>query len=447
MAYPYKSGLTSHELRTNVRQKIMNSDGHIALSNFHLLERAGPSRPAIRELAGEIQGVLSATKLLPAQLQGRLIAVGVGSRGIASLQEIVRAVCDWLKAQGAKPFVFPAMGSHGGSTAEGQRRILEEYGITSEALEVELRCSMDVVNLGATPEGFQVFADRNAWESDGVVVINRVKPHTDFTGKIESGLLKMIAIGMGKAEGARECHRWSWKFGFEKAIRAMAGRALASGKILGGLAVVENECHQIAAVRAALAQDIPEVEEEMLKLARPLVARIPFPKLHLLIVDELGKNISGTGMDTKIIGRGVELEPGEAPAIGLIYVRDLTPESGGNALGIGMADVMHERLYRKIDLQKMYANARASMNPPMPRLPIYLPSDREALDFALGALGSPEPGEQRLAWIQNTLNLNRLAISPALAQEAAGLAGWRLDPRTLVPNFDADGNVPSPLKG
>ncbi len=425
----------------------MNGNGHIPLSNFHLLERAGPSVPALRDLAGEIRAALSGMGLTAAQLHGRSIALGVGSRGIANLQDIVRAVCEWLKAQGARPFVFPAMGSHGGSTAEGQRRILEEYGITPGALEVEFRCSMDAVSLGATPEGFQVFADRNAWESDGVIVINRIKPHTDFTGKIESGLLKMIAIGMGKAEGARECHRWSWKFGFEKAIRAMAGRTLASGKILGGLAVVENECHQIAAVRAARAQDIPTVEEEALRLARPLVARIPFPKLHLLIVDELGKNISGTGMDTKIIGRGVELEPGQAPTITLIYVRDITPESGGNALGIGMADVMHERLYHKIDLQKMYANARASMNPPMPRLPIYLPSDREALDFALGALGSPDPGEQRLAWIQNTLNLTRLAISPALAQEAAELSGWRLDPKPLVPSFDAKGNIPSPLKG
>ncbi len=426
---------------------MIKSNGHNALPDFRLLERLGPSVPALPDLPGDIHRALSGINLPPGQLQGRSIAVGVGSRGIASLQTIVRAACDWLKAQGAKPFVFPAMGSHGGATAEGQRRILEEYGITPEALGVELRFSMDVVSLGATPEGFQVYADRNAWNSDGIVVINRVKPHTDFSGKIESGLLKMIAIGMGKEEGAGECHRWSWKFGFEKAIRAMAGRALASGKILGGLAVVENECHQIAAVRAARATDIPAVEEEALRLARPLVARIPFPSLHMLVVDELGKNISGTGMDTKIIGRGVELASGEAPAIGLIYVRDLTPESGGNALGIGLADVMHERLFRKIDLQKMYANARASMNPPMPRLPIYLPTDREALDFALGALGSPEPAEQRLAWIQNTLNLNRLAISPALAKEAAGLGGWRLDPETHVPNFDADGNLPSPLKG
>ncbi len=295
---------------------------------------------------------------------------------------------------------------------------------------------MEIVSLGTTPEGFQVFMDRLAWESDGVVLLNRVKPHTDFSGKIESGLLKMIAVGMGKAEGALECHHWSWKFGFETVIRAMSAKVLASGKILAGVAVVENEFHQVAALRAASAAGIAAMEEACLERARPLVARIPFPKLDLLIVDELGKNISGTGLDTKIVGRGVELQPGEAPQIRLIYVRDLTPESGGNALGVGLADAIHERLYRKIDLQKMYANARTSMNPPMPRIPIFLPSDQEALAWLLGALGSPEPAEQRVAWIRNTLNLNRIAISERLARDAAGLPGWRLLPEPFAPAFD-----------
>ena len=177
------------------------------------------------------------------------------------------------------------------------------------------------------------------------------------------------------------------------------------------MAVVENEFHQVAALRAAAAAGIVAMEEACLETARPWVARIPFPKLDLLIVDELGKNISGTGLDTKIVGRGVELQPGEAPQIRLIYVRDLTPESAGNALGVGLADAIHERLYRKIDLQKMYANARTSMNPPMPRIPIFWPSDQQALAWLLGALGSPEPAEQRVAWIRNTLNLHRIAIS------------------------------------
>ena len=202
------------------------------------------------------------------------------------------------------------------------------------------------------PRAFRSTSDRLAWESDGIVLLNRVKPHTDFSGKIESGLLKMIAVGMGKAEGALECHHWSWKFGFETVIRAMSAKVLASGKILAGVAVVENEFHQVAALRAADAAGIAAMEEACLETARQWVARIPFPKLDLLIVEELGKNISGTGLDTKIVGRGVELQPGEAPQIRLIYVRDLTPESAGNALGVGLADAIHERLYRKIDLAK-----------------------------------------------------------------------------------------------
>jgi hypothetical protein len=300
---------------------------------------------------------------------------------------------------------------------------------------------METVCLGVTPEGFKVYLDRLAWEADGVVVLNRVKPHTDFSGKIESGLLKMIAVGTGKAEGALECHHWSWKFGFEKVIRAMSAKALASGKFLAGVAVVENEFHEVAALRAADAAGIPAMDEACLEMARPLVARIPFPKLDLLIVEELGKNISGTGLDTKIVGRGVELHPGEAPQIRLIYVRDLTAQSGGNALGVGLADAIHERLYQKINLQKMYANARTSMNPPMPRIPIFFPSDQQALAWLLGALGSPEPAEQRVAWIRNTLNLQRIVISDLLAQDAAALPGWQLLRDSFTPSFDDGGDL------
>jgi len=418
---------------------------HIPLANFRVLERAGATVPEVMDLSGEVRLRLEALGLPRDQIRGRRIALGVGSRGIAQISQIVRAVCDWLKGQGASPFIFPAMGSHGGATAEGQLKVLENYGVTPTAMGVEILSSMETVVLGATPEGFQVFMDQNAWGADGVLVINRVKPHTDFSGKIESGLLKMLAVGMGKAEGARECHRWSWKYGFEKAIRAISGKVLATGKILGGVAVVENELHEIAAVRAARGETIVTTEEEALAIARPLVPRIPFYKFQLLIVNEMGKDISGTGMDTKVIGRGVELPPGEAPEIRLIYVRDLTPQSSGNALGIGLADLMHERLYRKIDLQKMYANARTAMNPPMPRIPYYSPSDREALDFALGALGSPEPREQRVVWVQNTLNLNRVAISESLAPEAAGLSGWKFLPGTCAPEFDAAGDLQSPI--
>ncbi|MFZ0963011.1 MAG: lactate racemase domain-containing protein [Terriglobia bacterium] len=411
------------------------------LGALRIVERVAPSAPALNDLPKELTLALENLALPAGSLREKRIAVAIGSRGIASINIMAREVCQWLKSQGARPFVFPAMGSHGGATAEGQEKILAEYGITPDFLGVDVLSSMEIVSLGTTPEGFQVFMDRYAWESDGVVSLNRVKPHTDFSGRIESGLLKMIAVGMGKAEGALECHHWSWKFGFEKVIRAMSAKTLASGKILAGVAVVENEFHQVADLCAASATGIAAMEESCLERARPLVARLPFPKLDLLIVDEMGKNISGTGLDTKIVGRGVELRPGEAPQIRLIYVRDLTPESGGNALGVGLADAIHERLYRKIDMQRMYANAWTSMNPPMPRIPMFLPSDQEALAWLLGALGSPEPAEQRVAWIRNTMNLNRIAISERLAGEAAGRPGWRQLPEPFAPSFDGMGNL------
>jgi len=415
-------------------------DDHIRLGAFRILERSGPSVPALLDLPAQVTQTLSALSLPREKLRDKRLALGVGSRGIASLSVLVKSLCAWLIDQGARPFVFPAMGSHGGATAEGQRKILAEYGVTAESLGVPVVSSMETIPLGSTPEGFQVHTDRQAFDADGVFVLNRVKPHTDFTGKIESGLLKMIAVGMGKAQGARECHRWSWKYGFEKVIRALSTQVLATGKILGGLAVVENECHQIAAVRAADAAGLVAMEEACMEMARPLVARLPFPKLDLLIVNELGKNVSGTGMDTRVVGRGLELPPGEAPEIRLIYARELTPESSGNALGVGLADAIHERLYRAIDFEKMYANARTSMNPPMPRIPIFWSSDREALDWLLGALGSPDPEEQRVAWIRNTLDLNRVAITGALADLAASLPGWRLRPEPFMPEVDNEGN-------
>lgn len=421
----------------------MSINGHIRLARFHLLERTGPSVPAIAQLEKEIHQTLSALSLPAERLRGRRIAVSAGSRGIAGLPELLRGICGWLKAQGAEPFVFPAMGSHGGATAEGQARVLKDYGITPQSVGAEIRSSMDTVSLGTTPEGIEVFMDSNAWRADGVVVMNRVKPHTGFSGSIESGLLKMTAVGMGKAEGAQETHRWGRKYGFERVIRSMSAVTLASGKILCGVGVIENEFHRIAGVRAARPEGLVTMEEGLLAEARCLVPRLPFQDLHLLIVDEMGKNISGTGMDTKVIGRGANFPPGKVSEIRLIYVRDLTAESAGNALGVGLADVIHERLFRKIDMEKTYVNVRTSLNPPMARLPMYFPTDRQALDFALSALGSPDESEQRIIWIRNTLDLNRVAVSSRLAREAAGLNGWRILPESLTPRFGADGDVHS----
>ncbi|MBI4166351.1 MAG: DUF2088 domain-containing protein [Acidobacteria bacterium] len=421
----------------------MSTNGTNSLSRLRRIERVAPSVPGLNDLAGDIHSALAALGLDSTCLRGKTIAVSAGSRGIASFRDIVRAVCAWLKAQGATPFVFPAMGSHGGATGEGQRKILKEYGVTPEFVGAEIRSAMETVAVGKAAQGYQSYMDRNAWESDGVVVINRIKPHTDFSGQIESGILKMIAVGMGKEDGARETHRWARKFGFEQVIRSMSGVALGSGKILCCLGVMENEFHEICAVRAARPAELPAVEEEALKLARTLVPRLPFAKLQLLVVDELGKNISGCGMDTKVIGRGTELQPGEAPDIQAIYVRDVTHESGGNAIGMGLADVMHERLFRKIDFQKTYLNSTVALNPAPAKMPLYVPTDRAALELMLGHLGRPGQEELRMAWIRNTLSLGRIAVSEVLAREAAALPGWRVLPEPAEIQFDPNGNLPS----
>ena len=424
----------------------MSKNGHIPLSSFKLLERTSPTMPGVADLEGEIRQSLSGLGISRDRLAGARVAVTAGSRGIANLKEIVKASCDWLKSQGAQPFVIPAMGSHGGATAEGQRLILEEYGVTPDFIGVEVKSDMDTVQVGETPEGFPVNVDRNAWEADSILVINRIKPHTDFSGSIESGLLKMIAVGLGKREGAAVTHRWSRRYGNEHVIRSIAGVTLATGKILCGLAVAENEMHQIALVRAALPDGIIAMEEAALPIARNLVPRLPLTKCQLLVVDEMGKNISGTGMDTKVVGRGARPVPVDSPEIGLIYVRDLTVESDGNSIGVGMADAIHERFYRKIDLSKMYMNSRTSLNPMMARVPMYMSSDREALDYMLATLGTPDVAEQRILWIRNTLELNRVAVSSAFAQEAGAPAGWQMLPEEFTARFDDASNVASPFE-
>ena len=418
---------------------------HLPLPNFYFLERKGPSRPPLEDLGASIQTHLAGLNLAAEKLRGRRIAIAVGSRGIASLQEIVRAICGWLKSQHTQPFIIPAMGSHGGGTAEGQRQILAGYGITEAGVGAEILSSTETLRVGTTPQGFPVFADRLAWESDGIVVVNRVKPHSDLIGGIESGMLKMMTIGLGKREGATESHKQFLKYGFEPTIRAVSAKILESGKVLFGVALVENEMHAVAEVRAILPEGIVAAEESAIMLARALMPRLPFHRLDLLIEDEMGKNISGAGMDTKVVGRACGMAPGEGPAISVIFARDLTSESGGNAVGVGHADLIHERFYRKIDLQKTYLNAITALNPAGGRLPMHMPSDRAALDFALAHLGSPDPGAQRCAWIRNTLSLNRIAISPLLRDEIESPQHWRLAENPFSAEFDAAGDLRSPF--
>ncbi|HET7214701.1 MAG TPA: lactate racemase domain-containing protein [Terriglobia bacterium] len=424
----------------------MSQHVHVPISSFRLLQRTSPTMPGLANVEAEVRQSLSGLAIPRGHLAGKSVAVTAGSRGIANLKEIIRASCGWLKSQGVRPFVFPAMGSHGGATAQGQRLILDEYGVTPDFVGADVKSDMETIQIGETEEGFSVNVDRNAWEADSILVVNRIKPHTDFTGSIESGLLKMIAVGIGKREGAAVTHRWSRRYGNERVIRSIARVTLGTGKILCGLAVAENELHQIAVLRACLPEQIVAMEEAILPTAKDLVPRLPFSKCQLLVVDEMGKNISGTGIDTKVVGRGARPLPDYSPEIGLIYVRDLTDESGGNSIGVGMADAIHERFYRKIELSKMYMNARTSLNPMMARVPIHLPSDREALDYMLATLGTPAVADQRIIWIRNTLELNRIAVSSSFMKEAGAPAGWQMLPEELTASFDHSEDLVSPFQ-
>ena len=281
---------------------------------------------SIRDVAAEARRELAASGLSARVKPGGRVALGVGSRGIANIATIVRSTVDYWKSQGYRPFVFPAMGSHGAATAEGQADVLAHYGIHEAAIGCPVVSALDVVSLGKTTDGIEAFMDRNAFESDGVMLIGRVKWHTDFSGKIESGLFKMMAIGVGKFAGAQRYHTYAYKLGLEHVIRSVGRQVLASGKMLGGLAILEDANHNTAQLAAVPVEDMERREEELLALVKNWMGRIPVP-LDILILDEIGKNISGAGMDTKVVNRSVygESNPwGDLARIERIFVRDLS---------------------------------------------------------------------------------------------------------------------------
>ena len=419
----------------------------IKLPSLHRLSRAAPSMPGITDLPAEIRDTLKKAELSQVRLAKQRIAVTVGSRGIASLQVAIRTLCDWLKEEGAQPFIIPAMGSHGGATDEGQLQVLEDYGITEGSMGVPVHSSMKTVSIGSTPEGCEVFMNQLAHEADGIFVFNRIKPHTNFSGGIESGWLKIMTVGMGKKDGATVVHQGAKLHGYESVIRNMGQVVLDSGRIVGALGVVENEDQQVAAVRAALPDRLVAVEEEAQKLSKKLHSRLPFRKIRLLIVDELGKDISGSGMDCKVIGRGLPFDPALMPEIKLIYVRDLTSASEGNGIGVGLADLMHEQLYQKLDLRKVYVNAKTALEPSAGRLPMYFSSDSQAIEFALGAMGCISVEREAIVWIKNTLMLREMLVSPEILPELDPRAGYQETSSPLLPHFSDEGNLNASWNG
>ncbi len=374
---------------------------------------------------------------------GARVAVTVGSRGIHRIAEMVAAVVAEVQAAGASPFIVPAMGSHGGATAEGQRDLLAGYGITPEAVGAPVVSSMEVVQLGTTPGGLPVFCDRQAAEADGIILINRVKPHTSFHAPIESGLAKMLAIGLGKHTGAQLIHSYGVE-GLKNLIPEVARVMLEKVPVILGLAVLENAQDRTARVEALLPGEILSREPELLAEARSLMPSLPFDYIDVLVVQEMGKNISGTGMDPAITGRlGIRGQPDPPrPRVGRLVVLDLTPKTHGNAHGVGSADIITRRLHEKIDLKKTYTNALTAGFPEKAAIPLVAENDREALALAIAACGRPvDAAGVRLVLIRNTLEVSRLFISRALAKEAAGKEHVRLTGEWRALEFDPCGKL------
>jgi hypothetical protein len=373
----------------------------------------------LRDVADDVRRQLAASGFSSRLKPGARVALGVGSRGIANIATIVRSVVDYWKSQGARPFIFPAMGSHGAATAEGQADVLAHYGIHEAAMGCPILSALDVVSLGKTADGIEAFMDGNAFESDGVMMIGRVKWHTDFAGKIESGLFKMMAIGLGKFAGAQRYHTYAYKLGLEHVIRSVGRQVLKSGKILGGLAILEDANHNTGQLTAVPVEDMERKEEELLALVKSWKGRIPMP-LDILILDEIGKNVSGAGMDTKVVNRSVygDYNPwADEPRIERVFVRDLSDSSYGNAVGLGMADVIHHRLLGKVDWNATQINSLTASTPAAIRTPIHFPTDRECLERIAPTVGKLNLSDVTYGWIKNSLELGALKLSENLRDE------------------------------
>src|SRR5436190_3373291 len=361
-------------------------------------------------------------KVLSRLQPGAQIAVGVGSRGITNIKNIVAAVLDALKSAGAKPFIIPAMGSHGGATPEGQIGVLESYGVTEQSMGVPIRASMEVERLGASADGVELFCSVEALRSDGIVIVNRVKPHTDFTGTHGSGVMKMMVIGLGKRTGAATCHGAAARLGLERVIHGIARVTLRRAPILCGVAIVENHFHDTARIAVLKPDEIEVREKELLDEARRMLPRLPFDDIDVLIVDRIGKNISGSGLDPNVTGRWVHgystslgADNQAKPMIRRIFVRDLTPETHGNAIGIGFADMTTTRLVNAMDKQITYINALTSLTPNGAKIPIHFDTDRECLVNALASLAIPDTRQAKVVRIADTLSLVKLEVSEAYA--------------------------------
>jgi hypothetical protein len=400
----------------------------------------------IPDLAAEVHKQLSASGFASRLKPGSRIAIGVGSRGIHNIATIVRNVVRFWKNQGMQPFIFPAMGSHGAATAAGQADVLAHYGITEPAMGCPVVSQLEVVSLGKTVDGIEAFMDKMAYESGGVMLVGRVKWHTDFAGKIESGLFKMLAIGLGKFAGAQRYHAYAYRLGLEHVIRSIGRQVLQSGRILGGLAILEDANHNTAKLDAVPVEVMEQREEENLALVKTWMGKVPMDA-DILILDEIGKNISGAGLDTKVANRGVngEYNPWpNTPRFQRIFVRNLSELTYNSAVGLGMADVVTDRLVNRIDWQPTLINSLTANTPAAVRTPIHFPTDRECLERLAPTVGKLDMDSVTYAWIRNTMELGSLAFSENLRAEIESNPMLEVE-ATVDFEFDGENNLISPF--
>ena len=411
----------------------------VALPEMVHLAYEIPTPPAIKDIPAAIHEQMVAADAASLIKPGQRIAVGVGSRGIGQLPQIVASLVAELKALGAEPFIIPTMGSHGGATADGQRMVLAHLGVTPDRVGAPIESSMETVEVGRAENGTPVRVDKLAMESDGIVFVGRVKPHTAFRGPHESGLAKMIAIGLGKQSGAAVCHARGFGH-MARMVPMLAEIALAKAPIRFGLAVLENAYDRPYKVRVVPANRIMSDEPALLEKARRAMPRIPFDEIDVLVIDQIGKNFSGDGADPNITGRYPTPDASGGPKVTKMVMLDLHDASGGNANGVGLADFTTVRLARKMDFGRTYPNALTSTVATGVALPMVLPSDRLALAAAM-LTSLAVDHTPRVVRIKNTLHLDELWASASLLDAIKGNPALRILSGPAPIAFDAEDNV------
>ncbi len=394
----------------------------------------------LEDVGGVLEQQLNQANILELIKPGMKIAIAVGSRGVDKISEITRITVKVLKEAGAEPFIVPSMGSHGGASAEGQREVLRHLGVTEESVGAPIHSSMDVIEIGKLPNGLPVYVDTLASQADGIVVINRVKPHTAFRGPIESGLMKMLSIGLGKQKGAETCHQLGFKHMAEH-VPAMARIILEKLPVLFGVATVENPFDKVFKLRVVLAKDIETVEIELQREAKQRIPRLFFDQIDVLVVDEIGKNISGDGMDPNVIGRYPTPYAHGGPDVTKIVVLDLTNETEGNANGIGSADFTTAYCVKKVDYQKIYANGLTSTVVSPTKIPTTLDNDRQAIQAAIKTSNILDFTKVRLVRIKNTLDVGRLEVSENMLAEVRKNPNLEVVGEPYDFSFNGEGNI------